>query len=57
MTDKIRIVVVDDHALFRRGLVGLLAEMPGFEVVGEAAGGNEALEIIDAQKPDVVSKL
>jgi DNA-binding NarL/FixJ family response regulator len=54
MTEEIRLVVVDDHALFRRGLVGLLAEMPGFKVVGEAAGGDEALEIIDAQKPDVV---
>jgi DNA-binding NarL/FixJ family response regulator len=50
----IRIVVVDDHTLFRRGLVGLLAEMDGFDVVGEAANGQDALYIIQAQKPDIV---
>ena len=39
---RLRLVVVDDHALFRRGLVGLLKDMLEFEVVGEAeeeAGG------------------
>jgi DNA-binding NarL/FixJ family response regulator len=51
---EIRIVVVDDHTLFRRGLVGLLAEMDGFRVVGEAANGQEALDIIGLEKPDVV---
>jgi DNA-binding NarL/FixJ family response regulator len=50
----IRIVVVDDHALFRRGLVGLLSEMQEFQVVGEAADGQEALTIVAEQQPDVV---
>jgi DNA-binding NarL/FixJ family response regulator len=54
MSAEIRIVVVDDHALFRRGLVGLLSEMQDFQVVGEAADGMEALKIITEQSPDVV---
>lgn len=51
---SIRLVVVDDHALFRRGLVGLLEEMPGFRVVGQAADGQQALALIEQQRPDVV---
>jgi DNA-binding NarL/FixJ family response regulator len=50
----IRLVVVDDHALFRSGLISLLAGMPEFQVVGEAANGREALEIIRGTNPDVV---
>lgn len=50
----IRLVVVDDHALFRRGLVSLLSEMEDMEVVGEAGEGSEALRVIAAQKPDIV---
>jgi DNA-binding NarL/FixJ family response regulator len=51
---RIKLVVVDDHSLFRRGLVGLLGDMPEFEVVGEAGNGREALDVIDAVHPDVV---
>jgi DNA-binding NarL/FixJ family response regulator len=54
MNAEIRIVVVDDHTLFRRGLVGLLAEMEGFQVVGEASNGREALTVIEAADPDIV---
>ena len=54
MSAEIRIVVVDDHTLFRRGLVGLLAEMDGFQVAGEAANGQDALGIIATEKPDIV---
>ena len=54
MNAEIRIVVVDDHTLFRRGLVGLLAEMEGFQVAGEAANGQDALGIIATEKPDIV---
>lgn len=50
----IRIVVVDDHALFRAGLIGLLEDMPEFKVVGEASNGEEAIPIIRDLKPDVV---
>jgi two-component system nitrate/nitrite response regulator NarL len=54
MTAKLRLLVVDDHALFRRGLIGLLTEMPDFEVVGEAADGEEALSVLTRKKPDVL---
>jgi two-component system nitrate/nitrite response regulator NarL len=54
MNAEIRIVVVDDHTLFRRGLVGLLAEMEGFQVVGEASSGQDAIAIIEAINPDIV---
>jgi DNA-binding NarL/FixJ family response regulator len=50
----LRLVVVDDHALFRRGLVGLLEEMPGFQVVGQASDGQQALPLIDKARPDIV---
>ena len=48
------LVVVDDHALFRRGLIGLLSEMPDFQVVGEASNGHEALQVIEKTKPDII---
>jgi DNA-binding NarL/FixJ family response regulator len=51
---RIRLVVVDDHALFRRGLVGLLKDMPEFEVIGEASDGLEAIDLIQRAHPDVV---
>jgi DNA-binding NarL/FixJ family response regulator len=54
MSEEIRIVVVDDHALFRRGLVGLLSEMENFKVVGEASNGEQALGIVAKQTPDIV---
>lgn len=48
------LVVVDDHALFRRGLISLLSEMLDFEVVGEASNGHEALQVIEKMRPDIV---
>jgi DNA-binding NarL/FixJ family response regulator len=50
----IRLVVVDDHALFRRGLVGLLNDIPETVVVGEAGNGREALRVIQDERPDLV---
>jgi DNA-binding NarL/FixJ family response regulator len=47
-------MVVDDHSLFRRGLIGLLEEMPEFLVVGEASNGQEAVEKIQEALPDVL---
>ncbi|MBO9535417.1 response regulator transcription factor [Herbaspirillum sp.] len=49
-----RIVLADDHALVRSGIKALLAAMPGVEVVGEAADGSEAIELIARLKPDLV---
>ncbi|MGW8224719.1 MAG: response regulator [Anaerolineales bacterium] len=51
---KIRLVVVDDHGLFRAGLVSLLTTFPEFEIIGEAGDGREALSVVRATNPDVV---
>jgi two-component system nitrate/nitrite response regulator NarL len=50
----LRILLVDDHLLFRKGLVRLLGAQPDFEVVGEAADGLEAVEQTQLLHPDVV---
>jgi two-component system, NarL family, response regulator NreC len=50
----IRILVVDDHTLFRQGIVGLLESQPDIEVVGQASSGNEALSAAVALSPDIV---
>ena len=50
----IRLVIVDDHALFRAGLIGLLSDMPEFLVVGEASNGREAIDVVQRTHPDVV---
>ena len=50
----LRVVVCDDHALYRRGLVIQLDGADGLEVVAEAADGVEAVEVATAQAPDVV---
>jgi DNA-binding NarL/FixJ family response regulator len=52
--EAIRVLIVDDHAVVRRGLHDLLAGAPGIEVVGEAADGAEALTIVREVQPDVV---
>lgn len=49
-----RVVVVDDHELMRRGLTMLLGTSPLVEVVGEAAEGREALAVVERAGPDVV---
>jgi DNA-binding NarL/FixJ family response regulator len=50
----IRLVVVDDQAVVRAGFQTILAAQPDIEVVGEAADGLEALQIVTAERPDVV---
>ncbi|MGH3353133.1 MAG: response regulator [Nocardioides sp.] len=52
--EPIRVLVVDDQELFRRGLVALLASEPGIEVIGEATNGIEGTERAAAAAPDVV---
>jgi two-component system nitrate/nitrite response regulator NarL len=53
-SSKIRIVVVDDHTLFRRGLTALLAREPRFAVIGEAADAGEAMRRVGELQPDLV---
>ena len=50
----IRLVVIDDHTLFRRGVIALLAQEPGFEVVAEAADANEGIKAARSAQPDVI---
>ncbi|GAB3284349.1 response regulator [Microbacterium lacusdiani] len=50
----IRVVLVDDQALFRAGIRMLIASQPDLEVVGEAGDGREALDVVRATRPDVV---
>ncbi len=52
--EKLRIMIVDDHALFRRGLEMVLASEPDLEIVGEASDGQEAVEKAGEVMPDVV---
>jgi RNA polymerase sigma factor (sigma-70 family) len=52
--NPIRLLLADDHTLFRKGLAGLLEKEPGFEVIGEAQDGAEAIRKAQADKPDLV---
>ena len=52
--DKTRIIIVDDHHLFRNGLRLLIETFPDFEITGEASNGREFLEIIRRTPADVV---
>jgi two-component system, NarL family, nitrate/nitrite response regulator NarL len=50
----IRLIIADDHAIFRDGLRRLLATQPDFQVVGEASDGKEAISLTQSMKPDVL---
>jgi CheY-like chemotaxis protein len=50
----VTVLTVDDQAVFRRAVGDLIAATPGFEEVGQAASGAEALELADALRPDLV---
>ena len=54
MTDKIRVLVADDHALFRRALAAVFADEQDVELVGEASDGEEAVRMATELAPDVV---
>ena len=53
-TAPIRVLIADDHPVVRAGLRGILEGSPGFSVVGEAADGLAALDVVAATSPDVV---
>ena len=54
MPDAIRILVVDDHAVVRKGLAMVLRQEPDFEVVGEAENGRKGLEAARSLDPDII---
>ncbi len=54
MTPPSTVAIVDDHPVVRDGLAFLLGEQPDFRVVGEAANAAEALQLVEAQQPDVL---
>lgn len=49
----IRVFILDDHEMIRRGLRTMLEEAGGFEIVGEAAGSRQALRVLPSLRPDV----
>ncbi|PVG84418.1 DNA-binding response regulator [Nocardioides gansuensis] len=50
----VRVLVADDHPVFRAGMLTVLEDLPGIEVVGQAADGREAIELAGTRQPDVV---
>ena len=53
-TERIRLLIADDHTLFRHGIRALLASVPDIELVGEAAGGEAAVALAAQLEPDVI---
>jgi DNA-binding NarL/FixJ family response regulator len=53
MTARIRVMVVEDHAVVRQGIIALLSSVPDIEIVGSAIDGIEAVEIFSGLNPDV----
>ncbi len=54
MSEAVKILIVDDHALVRKGLLALLTAKPGVQVVGEAADGIEAVRMAGSCAPDII---
>ena len=54
MTAPVRVVIADDHPMFRYGLRSVLAASPEVEVVGDAADGGQLVALVEHAQPDVV---
>lgn len=54
MSDRIRVVLADDHALVREGTAELLERAGGLQVIGQAANGADALRLVQTLRPDVL---
>ncbi len=52
--ERLRVLIADDHPVFRYGLRALIAAEPGMELVGEATDGEEAVALVSSLQPDVV---
>jgi len=54
MDNITKVIVVDDHELFRQGVIMVLKKMDGVEVIGEAANGKDFLSLLNSKKPNIV---
>jgi len=54
MSDKIKIIIADDHQIFREGLIFVLTEVANFEVIAEVENGSKFLKVLNTKKPDIV---
>jgi two-component system, NarL family, nitrate/nitrite response regulator NarL len=54
MSNKTRIVIAEDHAIFRRGMVALLAGEQDLEIVGEAVNGEQAIQMVEKLQPEIL---
>lgn len=54
MSEPIKVMLIDDHPLFRKGVGQIISDDPAFEVIGEAASGFEGLELAPALEPDII---
>lgn len=52
--NKIKVLIVDDHPVVRKGLLSCLAAKENLKIVGEAANGNEAMKLVKTEEPDIV---
>src|SRR6266481_8998537 len=52
-SDKIRVLIADDHVTVREGLVAMIGRQPDMKVIGEAANGREAVDLWRKHRPDV----
>ena len=54
MSKTIKLAIADDHNLFRRGIAAMLNQITDFELIGEAANGQELLNLLETIQPDIV---
>ncbi|MEW6636595.1 MAG: response regulator transcription factor, partial [Actinomycetota bacterium] len=54
MADRVRVLIADDHTMFRQGVREMLTTDPGIEVVAEAEDGQKAVRLAEMERPDVV---
>ncbi|HWA06664.1 MAG TPA: response regulator transcription factor, partial [Ignavibacteria bacterium] len=53
MADKIKLIIADDHHIFRKGILSIVSEDDSIEITGEAANGDDALKLIEEKNPDI----
>ena len=54
MTERVQVLIADDHPIFRDGLRALLATDPDIELIGEAADGTDVQRMVEDLQPDIV---